>query len=274
MRKDRRIFVAGAGALLGSAMCKAGIALAGTDRQGPPRSKAGWEEYLRRGGNGQYTCVRTVQTTEGPFYYPSSLARRTLAEDHAGLKLRLGITVTGFAPGARCPPLTGAVVDIWHTDASGQYSNVGSDLQSTDAIGQTFCRGHQFTDNKGYVEFDTVVPGWEIVPSPAPIVVVRRTTHIHVKVFKDRSIATTQLYLPDPFLTELYAGTAPYRSHRLMTAPGLDRSYERISNTKDLLFTADRSTPMTIQRNGDTVVATARIGVVIDDSAGHTSLWS
>jgi hypothetical protein len=59
-----------------------------------------------------------------------------------------------------------------------------------------------------------------------------------------------------------------------MTAPGLGLSYERIGNTKDSLFTADRSTPMTIQRKGDTVLATARIGLLIDDSPGHASLWN
>jgi protocatechuate 3,4-dioxygenase beta subunit len=139
------------------------------------------------------------------------------------------------------------LVDVWHTDAGGLYSNVGRDLQYADAVGQTSCRGHQFTDDKGYIEFDTIVPGWEIVPAPPPIVVVRRTTHIHVKVFKNRSVATTQLYLLDPFLAELYVGTEPYRSHRRMTAPGLDRSFERISNSKDLLFIGDHSTPMTVQ---------------------------
>ncbi len=274
MRNDRRIFIAGAGALLGSALCNVGIALGEVSRQGPPRTKADWEEYLRRNGKAQYTCVRTVETTDGPFYYPSSLGRRSLAEDRPGLKLRLGVTVSGFAiPGMPCPPLTGAVVDIWHTDASSLYSNVGNDLQSSDTIGQTFCRGHQITDGNGYAEFDTIVPGWEIIAAPAPIVVVRRTTHIHVKVFKDHSVATTQLYLPDRFLAGLYADTEPYRSHRLMTAPGLDRVYERIANTQDPLFIDAHSTPMTTQRKGDTVLATARIGLAIEDSAGHASLW-
>ena len=100
-----------------------------------------------------------------------------------------------------------------------------------------------------------------------------RATHFHVKVFKNRSVATTQLYLPDPFLMGLYADTEPYRSHRLMTAPGLDRTYERVANLEDAIFIDARSAPMTIERKGDTILATARIGLLVEDSAGRVSLW-
>lgn len=42
---------------------------------------------------------------------------------------------------------------VWQTDATGLYSNVGTDLQPMDTVGQTFLR---VTDENGYVEFETI----------------------------------------------------------------------------------------------------------------------
>ncbi len=86
------------------------------------------------------------------------------------------ITLAGLIPGGnKCMPLSGAVIDVWHTDAAGLYSNVGPDLQPVDTVGQTFLRGHQITDDAGCVEFDTIVPGWEIVAAAPPVIAARRT---------------------------------------------------------------------------------------------------
>ncbi len=85
------------------------------------------------------------------------------------MRLRLGVRVAdALIPGSSCAPLPGAVVDVWQADADGMYSNVGGDLQNVDTVGQTFMRGHQLSNRDGYVEFDTVVPGWELVGVPIP----------------------------------------------------------------------------------------------------------
>jgi protocatechuate 3,4-dioxygenase beta subunit len=170
-------------------------------------------------------------------------------------------------------PLRGAVIDVWHTDATGLYSNVGADLQPVDTVGQTFLRGHQVTDENGYVEFDTIVPGWEIVAAPAPLNVARRTTHIHVKVFHEREVFTTQLFFPDQLLDGLYANVEPYKTHRLMTAPGLTRSYERIPNGNDAFFRESKSQPMTVARDKGMLVAKATIGVMSQGNLGFTPLF-
>src|SRR5690349_2196457 len=203
---------------------------------------------IRNGGAGALTCVRTPQVVEGPFYYESSLERRSITENHAGEPLRLCITLAGLIPGGndKCMPLSGAIIDVWHTDAAGLYSNVGTDLQPVDTVGQTFLRGHQITDDSGYVEFDTIVPGWEIVAAPPPVGAARRTTHIHVKVFHGREVLTAQLFFPDELTDDLYARVEPYKSHQLLTAPGLTRSYERIRNNEDMFYTSSRSKPMTV----------------------------
>ena len=228
---------------------------------------------VRGAGPGAFTCVQTPEATEGPFYYESSPRRRSISEQHTGVPLRLGITLAGILNPSRCIPLSSAVIDVWHTDAAGLYSNVGGDFQSVDTSGQTFLRGHQFTDDKGYVEFDTIVPGWEIVPAAAPVIVAKRTTHIHVKAFHGRSVLSAQLYFPDEVIDQLYASVEPYKSHRLLTAPGLTQSYERIRNHDDLFFGDSKSQPMTITRENGVLVAKATIGMASTGNRGFTTLF-
>jgi protocatechuate 3,4-dioxygenase beta subunit len=121
-------------------------------------------------------------------------------------------------------------------------------------------RGHQVTDADGRVEFNTVVPGWELVKAPPPLDVAVRTTHIHLKVFHEHKVTTAQLYFPDDLLDQLYASTDPYRTHRQMTAPGLNRMVDRIRNGEDPLFGAEQ--PMPVEKQGDVIVARATIGLV------------
>ena len=191
-------------------------------------------------------------------------ARRTAAPGHYP---------GGLGEGGRCFPLAGAIIDIWQTSPAGLYSNVGKDLQPVDTRGQSFLRGHQVTDDKGYVEFDTIVPGWEIVPAAPPVGVAKRTTHIHVKAFHEREVLTTQLYLPDPLIDQLYADVEPYKSHRLLTAPGLSQSYERIRNGQDRFYNMAKAQPMGVQRVNGVLVAKATIGVISQFEPGVRTLF-
>lgn len=279
MRLRRREFLARMGALAGSTA--SGWALADAGRG----ARDGRTPFTQRDINaadlamagGQFTCVRTQESADGPFYYESSPQRRAIAEDRLGMPMRLGIRVinatSAARPGGGCVPLAGAIVDIWQTDADGMYSNVGGDVQLEDTSGKKFLRGHYVTDENGYVEFTSLVPGWELVAVPRPSQAFVRTTHIHVKVFQERKIVTTQLYLPDPFLDELYAGAAPYRSHRQMKVPGLDRSFDRIRNVQDVIFQNDHSRPMGIKREKNGIFAQATIGVMSMGALGYDSLF-
>ena len=275
MGVDRRIFLNGAGAIVGCTLGRVGLAEAEAARNGrTPITKQEWGEIIRGGTTGTLTCVRTPEVVEGPFYYESSLERRSLAESHAGEPLRLGITLAGLIPGgSRCTPLSGAIIDVWHTDAAGLYSNVGSDLQPVDTVGQTFLRGHQVTDDRGYVEFETIVPGWEIVAARPPVVAARRTTHIHVKAFHGRQVLTAQLYFPDQLIDDLYTSVEPYKSHQLLTAPGLTRSYGRIHNAEDLFYTSSKSQPMTVTREKGVLVAKATLGVASQGNRGFKNYF-
>jgi protocatechuate 3,4-dioxygenase beta subunit len=275
MSVNRRRFLNGAGAIIGCTLGRIGIAEAVEARNGrAATTKKDWDAIVRHGGEGTLTCVQTPQVVEGPFYYESSLERRSITEKHAGEPLRLCITLAGLVPGpGKCMPLPGAVIDVWHTDSAGLYSNVGTDLQPLDTVGQTFLRGHQITDDAGYVEFDTIVPGWEIVAAPPPIIAARRTTHIHVKAFHEREVLTAQLYFPDELIDGLYANTEPYKSHRLLTAPGLTRSYERMRNGEDLFYNSSRSQPMTVTREKGVLVAKATLGVASQGNRGFQNLF-
>jgi hypothetical protein len=103
-----------------------------------------------------------------------SLGRRKEQKNHEQKQLKPTVHEIGSGP----------VVDIWHADADGLYSNVGADLQEENTVGQTFMRGHQVADATGMVEFNSVVPGWEIGRN------VARTTHVHVKVFHENKVVT------------------------------------------------------------------------------------
>jgi protocatechuate 3,4-dioxygenase beta subunit len=90
--------------------------------------------------------------------------------------------LTGQVLSTRCTAIAGALVDFWHTNAEGEYDNSG----------YTF-RGHQFTDEEGRYQLETIAPG--LYPG--------RTRHIHVRVQPPRqSPLTTQLYFPNEPLNE------------------------------------------------------------------------
>jgi protocatechuate 3,4-dioxygenase beta subunit len=273
MDRTRRTFLTGTTAL-------AAGQLAGTGWTAEPAFKNGKaaitrpeaEALVNSGMKGGFTCVRTAESVDGPYYAESSLRRRDLREGRAGVNLKLGVRVmSAMMPGMPCSPLAGAIVDLWQADAHGLYSNAGDDLQNENTVGKTFLRGHQITDAAGYVEFDTVAPGWEVMLAPVPGGAVVRTSHIHVKVFHESKIVTTQLYFPDTFLDELYASVDPYRTHREMKVPGGPRPFVRVRNGEDRQFVGDASTPLAIERVGNGIAAQANIGVATIGSLGVSS---
>ena len=107
MNHDRRHFVAATAALAATQVVGAGVAGAQARRDGRTAvTRAESEASDARMASGRFTCVRTPEADEGPFYYQSSLLRRALAENRRGLPLKLRIAVAGAAiPGKLCPAL-------------------------------------------------------------------------------------------------------------------------------------------------------------------------
>jgi protocatechuate 3,4-dioxygenase beta subunit len=115
----------------------------------------------------------TPSATEGPYYSPGSPERADLfADGMPGTQLVL----SGYVLTADCQPVANAWLDFWQADANGNYDNAGYNL-----------RGHQFSDENGFYQLITVVPG--IYPG--------RTEHIHFKAqAPEGAVLTSQLFFP------------------------------------------------------------------------------
>ena len=147
-------------------------------------------------------CVLTPQADEGPYYHDPKLVRTDITEGKKGVPLVLLLQVIDTSG---CTPLSGARVDVWHTDAVGAYSGYEGqgDDQAVSTTGQTFLRGTQMTDTLGEVTFTTIYPGWY----------PERTPHIHLKVFLDeQNVLTSQLYFPDALSEYIYQNVSPYNT--------------------------------------------------------------
>lgn len=165
--------------------------------------------------------VRPVQT-EGPYFIDDQLNRSDIRFDTTdrlvnGAPLQLTLHVSQLQSNA-CIPASEAIVDIWHCDAQGIYSDVADPNFST--IGQHFLRGYQVTDSNGIVQFTTIYPGW--YPG--------RTSHIHFKVRLNRSTGqnyefTSQLYFDDSITDRIYTQAAY-----------ANRGGRRVRNAEDRIF--------------------------------------
>jgi protocatechuate 3,4-dioxygenase beta subunit len=168
-------------------------------------------------------CVVRPEQTEGPYFIDEKLNRSDIRVDPTdksitpGLGLRLEFQVSRIVGGA-CAPFSGAIVDVWHCDAQGVYSDVRD--ARFDTRGRKFLRGYQQTNANGVAEFLTIYPGWY----------EGRAVHIH---FKIRSTVdggrnqefTSQLYFDESMNDQVFSQT-PYNSKR----------GRRVMNDSDSLF--------------------------------------
>ncbi|HVP03968.1 MAG TPA: hypothetical protein VMT10_15485 [Solirubrobacteraceae bacterium] len=112
------------------------------------------------------TCIMTPAKTVGPYFVDEKLNRSDVRESQVGIPLTLTMHV--FDADNDCRPLSGAIVDIWHCNNNGLYS----DEAANNTSGQKWLRGYQTTDSDGKVTFLTNYPGWYS----------GRAVHIHYKV--------------------------------------------------------------------------------------------
>jgi len=138
-------------------------------------------------------AVCTMLPTQGAGPFPSKelLDRRDITEGYPGHPLRLGIRIVD----QRCQPIPGAGVDIWHTDATGDYSDYDDGGSGKDeGAGSTFCRGYQTADADGILEFQTIYPGWY----------EGRAVHIHVMAYVgNERVLTSQLYFDEAYTEQV-----------------------------------------------------------------------
>jgi protocatechuate 3,4-dioxygenase beta subunit len=230
--------------LLGSTAAAAALAGCGATGSSDAAAAGGGTTAAASGGSTALTpsCVLTPEVTEGPYYLDLRKVRKDITEHVRGVPLKLRTTVVDTADG--CAPLENAAVDIWHCNATGEYSGFtaagegqqgqaedsgappgggappglppgGGGMEAEPTDDETFLRGVQLTSSEGVAEFATIYPGWY----------AGRTLHIHLKVIVDGKVSgstykgghvshTGQLFFPED-VTDRIAQLQPYASHQV-----------------------------------------------------------
>ena len=145
------------------------------------------------------SCVVVPELTEGPYYVNENLDRSDIRVDTSDGSVSEGAVLTldwvvSQVDGNACIPLDGVLVDVWHCDALGNYSDVGGEQ------GHDYLRGYQHTDANGKATITTIYPGWY----------QGRAVHIHFKIRTDAAAAsglefTSQLFFDDAMSAQVYA---------------------------------------------------------------------
>ncbi len=135
-------------------------------------------------------CSVSNTETAGPFptITPASLVRSNIVGDRTGVPFTINIVIRNV--NANCNPMQGVLVDIWHCDKDGNYSEYGGTaMQPTNYTNNDFLRGRQTTDAAGAVSFSSIFPGWY----------QGRATHIHVHIYTSTgtSLLITQIAFPE-----------------------------------------------------------------------------
>lgn len=170
------------------------------------------------------SCSTSPTETEGPFptKTPSSLVTSDIKSDRTGVAFTIKITINN--KNNSCTALAGALVDIWHCDKDGYYSEYGgSGMQSVNFTSVHFLRGRQTTDTNGLVSFTSIFPGWYAGRAP----------HIHVHVYSatGTSLLVTQIAFPTDVCDTVY--TTAY-----------SRGKQDTSNTSDNVFSDSLATEL------------------------------
>jgi protocatechuate 3,4-dioxygenase beta subunit len=155
------------------------------------------------------TCLLTPEVTEGPYWIDNKLTRYDVREGKPGLPLVLQFAIVNAKS---CKPIKNADVEIWHADASGEYSGFDGGSSGGPPGGggsgpvtkTRYLRGHQRSDALGKASFLTIFPGWYR----------GRTPHVHMKVHvgnADRVVHTGQVFFNEAIEASVYK-TGAYAS--------------------------------------------------------------
>ncbi|MFM9697453.1 intradiol ring-cleavage dioxygenase [Streptomyces europaeiscabiei] len=188
-------------------------------------------------------CTLTKEMTEGPYYLDGQLVRADIRENKTGFPLVLTLTVVDDDT---CAPLAGALVEIWHCDALGEYSGFVGNNGHDEPDNGTFLRGAVLSNSSGVARITTVYPGWYR----------GRCIHIHLKVHTDvtltsdgsftggQELHTGQLFFDETVTTRVGA-LSPYSANTVpRTTLAQDSIYDEGGAASGLLtLTALGSSP-------------------------------
>ena len=141
-------------------------------------------------------CAVSPSEAAGPFPIktPADWVRENIIGDREGIPLM--ITVEVEDANNDCQPLEGVLVDIWHCDATGNYSEYINQIDG-DFTNQHFLRGRQVSDANGIASFISIYPGW--YPGRAPHL------HFEIKSSSGLSLLITQTAFPEDISNTVYA---------------------------------------------------------------------
>ena len=186
-------------------------------------------------GSTNAACAVTPTETIGPYPSVTDIFRSDIRETKTGTVLTLTIKVVNVNAG--CAAVSGANVEIWQCDASGNYSEYGTQTS------QTYLRGIQTTNANGEVTFTTIYPGWY----------QGRATHIHVEVtIGGVSRKVTQIAFPESINNAVYA-TGVYAS----------RGSNPMSNLSDGIFADSLASELVTPMGSPTAGYTASFQVAL-----------
>ena len=109
------------------------------------------------------------------------------------------------------------MVDIWHCDTAGVYS----DVAANNTVGKKFLRGYQTTNTAGQVNFTTIYPGWYS----------GRAIHIHVRVRTYNGTTVLGNYVTQFFFDDTITDTV------FQSAPYNTRNTRDPRNAADMVYT-------------------------------------
>ncbi|MDB5327733.1 MAG: hypothetical protein JWM57_3302 [Phycisphaerales bacterium] len=194
----------------------------------------------------------TPQETQGPYWVDEKLDRSDIRSDpstgtvQAGFPLKLNVGVVKLANG-KSTAVNGALVDIWHCNAYGNYSDEPAGSGNANTKGQKWLRGYQVTNANGLVRFTTIYPGWYN----------GRTVHIHarVRIVSGTTVKTnftTQFFFDDAFTTALYAKHSPYKSRTGRTTLNKnDNVYNTVTSSVGSTTTNPDGTKLLLRYSAD-----------------------
>ncbi|RYF78435.1 MAG: intradiol ring-cleavage dioxygenase [Cytophagaceae bacterium] len=171
-------------------------------------------------GSSASDCSVTPSETAGPFptKVPANFVRKDIRDDRTGVLMTMNITIKN--KNASCAALAGAIVDVWHCDKDGYYSEYGgSGMQSVNFTTVDFLRGRQTTDANGLAAYTSIFPGWYSGRAP----------HVHVHIYNaaGKSLLVTQIAFPYATTNSIYTTGQSY---------GYTKGAQDTQNERDNVF--------------------------------------
>jgi protocatechuate 3,4-dioxygenase beta subunit len=184
-------------------------------------------------------CSLTCEQILGPCWAPKAPVRQDISEAEPGIPMRMALRLV---QSDGCTPISGAEVEVWHTNLDGVYS--AEDVEAGElctqgdprAVAGYFFRGRAVADGDGRLVFDGCYPGWY----------GGRALHVHLLVRDAANVGdahtrnastVTQLYFPESLTEEIFATVPGYRD---MGQPNVTNSRDnvlrRMSNPDAYVF--------------------------------------